>query len=270
MIDAARVVVGDRTCDLPALAGGRRGGGFAFGLYKAGSTMLYKALQLVTVNRGVQFVNIVQQFRRAGIVLERESLSPEASAAIRAYTDQPGYVFGGWREFPQKYELPLRGDRKTFLLIRDPRDMITSHYFSLKFSHTTAGAGGVYVKKARESLQSVSIDEFARREAPRVAEEYKKYEALSGTAFMLRRYEDIIFDKLALVGDLCRHFEIDADQAHIARVAQAIDERPASEDVHAHVRQVTPGDHKAKLAGFTIEAIDEVLRDVLLKHGYAA
>jgi len=268
MTETVTIHVDDRAYELPVLPDGGRGGGFAFGLHKAGSTMMYKALNRLTKNHRLQFINIVQLFRKSGVAIEREQLTPAAVETLRKYMDHSGFLFGGWRDFPTNYKLPLRENTRTFLLIRDPRDMITSLYFSLKFSHTTSGPDGNNIQRAREKLVDVPIDEFALREAPLVVRKFEAYDALAGTALMLRRYEDIVFDKASLVSDLCSHFEIDASQPKITRVAQVIDERPGSENVHSHVRKVTPGDHKEKLQPPTIEKLNTIMREVLVKHGY--
>jgi hypothetical protein len=85
---------------------------------------------------------------------------------------------------------------------------------------------------------------------------------------MLRRYEDIVFDRLTFVTELCGHFGIETPNAKMRVVAERNDERPASEDVHAHVRQVTPGDHAKKLSPATIEYLNAELADVLGKYDY--
>jgi len=268
MSKTVNILVGDKACELPALPDGGRGGGFAFGLHKAGSTMLYKALSRLAKNHQLQFINIVQLFRKCGVVLEREELAPATIEMLQKYMDHSGFLFGGWRDFPTNYKLPLRENTRTFLLIRDPRDMITSLYFSLKFSHRMSGPNGNNIQLAREKLEYLAIDEFALREAPHVVRKFEAYDALAGTALMLRRYEDIVFDKVSLVNDLCRHFEIDASQPRITRIAQGIDELPENENVHAHVRKVTPGDHKEKLQPLTIEKLNTILREVLVKYRY--
>jgi hypothetical protein len=263
-----RIEIDGNICEMPELTQGASGGGFAFGLYKAGSSLLYRTLRQLARNTSVSYFDVLHKLREAGAILETSRFSETGIALLRNYLDRSGIVFGGWREFPTNYELPLRADTQTYLLIRDPRDMITSHYFSLKYSHLTTGLEAKYILSERERLQHVDIDAFARSQAPPVARYFSNYAPLEHTQLMLRRYEDIVFDRLAFVTELCSHFGIDASTAKKRMVAERNDERPASEDVHAHVRQVTPGDHAKKLSPATIEFLNAELADVLRKYDY--
>ncbi len=263
-----RIEIDGNICEMPELAQGASGGGFAFGLYKAGSSLLYRTLRQLARNTSVGYFDVLHKFREAGAILETSRFSETGIALLRSYVDRRGIVFGGWREFPTNYELPLRADTHTYLLIRDPRDMITSHYFSLKYSHLTTGLEAKYILPERERLQHVDIDAFARSQASVVASYFSQYEALQGTRLLLRRYEDIILDRMTFANELCEHFGIDAPPAKRRAVVERNTVLPASEDVHAHVRQVTPGDHAKKLSPATIEFLNAELADVLRKYDY--
>ncbi len=174
----------------------------------------------------------------------------------------------GWRRYPQDEHLLLTPDSRTFLLIRDPRDMATSLYFSLRFSHTTAGVAGPSVEASRSRLQSIEIDSYVLGQAPVLLARFREYAPLQKTNLMLRRYEDIIFDKQAFLADLCRHFEIDLKRPVLARLVKTIDKQPETENIHAHVRQVAPGDHRRKLKPETIEKMNAILSEVLTAYDY--
>ncbi len=262
------VTINGATCRLPAVASTATGGGFAFGLYKAGSTMLFDALQRLLANSNVRYLDLNQCFRRADIVLEQSEVDDKSKQLIGAYLDRPGIVYGGWREFPTNYVLPLRPDSRTCLLVRDPRDILTSHYFSLKYSHTTEGPGGIIISRARKNREGEDIDTFALRMAPPVVRYFRDYRALASTRLHMRRYEDIIFDKERYLRELCEHLELEVAASRIAKVVQTIDIRPDAEDIFAHVRQVTPGDHANKLKPETIEQLNVILRDALSEYNY--
>jgi hypothetical protein len=262
------IEIDGRLCEVPELIGGVQGGGFAFGLYKAGSSLLNRTLRQLCRNSNVEYVDVLKQFREAGTILETAKFSAAARESVRDYLDHRGIVFSGWREFPTNYDLPLRSETHTYLLVRDPRDMITSLYFSLKYSHPTTGLEADYILPERERLQNVDIDSFARQQAAPIARYFAAYAALSDTQLMLRRYEDIVFDRARFVAELCQHFGLEVPQRKMDVVAERNDERPESEDVHAHVRQVTPGDHAKKLAPATVALLNERLKDVLQRYDY--
>src|SRR4030095_2008086 len=74
---------------------------------------------------------------------------------------QPGRVYPGLfithAEFSSRPEF---GDARRFVVIRDLRDTLTSHYFSLKGTHQLDKLGRV--QSAREFLQSASKDDGFR------------------------------------------------------------------------------------------------------------
>lgn len=243
-------------------------GGFVFGMYKAGSTMLHSALDNLCNGTGTPTFSIVTETRRvAGIAIEREKLTPDSKQELNEVFSREGIIFSGFREFPTFLDLDLTG-RPTVLLVRDPRDMLTSQYFSLKFSHTT-GRGNEAVAAARSQLAEVEIDDFVLRNSKNGLRWFSSYErGLVGSNLMLRRYEDIIFDKLRFFGEVCRHLSLDVREQRLARVAEKFDVRPAQEDPYKHVRQVTPGDHRAKLKPETIEQLNDIFSAVIRRYDY--
>lgn len=264
-----RVAVGSAVCELPPLSSASQAGGFIFSLYKAGSTMLFGAMRQLVAKSDALYIDVGQRFRAAGIVLEQAQFDDPGKQSLYEYLDKPGIVFGGWREFPLNYGLPLHPQTRTLLLVRDPRDILTSHFFSLKFSHTTKGPGGELVSRARRRLEEEDIDAFAIRMAPRLRRYFEDYRRLEETRRKVFRYEDIIFDKERFLTEVCGHLELDVPARRVARIAQAIDIRPEAEDVFAHVRKVAPGDHTEKLKPETITRLNGMLREALEEHSYS-
>ena len=264
------IKVGQSAVQLPVdFEAATHGGGFAFGLNKAGSTMLNDALRRMTANTSTGYFDFVGVFSRARIALKRQEFSEETIQAIESYLARPGVVWGGWRKYPFNYRLPLGPATRTYLLVRDPRDVVTSKYFSVKYSHSTAGpVDGIL--KTREMLGNQDIDTFALDRAHQTAGWFRDYDILCSSHFLLRRYEDIIFDKGKFVAELCSHFEIDIPKQRLESVAKAIDIRPEAEDVMAHVRRVTPGDHREKLKEETVEQLNDIFKDILAKYDYKA
>lgn len=270
MLAEAQVEVDGRTVRLPKeLPGTGCAGGFAFGLYKAGSSLLLNAIERATTASSAKAVNVLRIFHDSGVFLQTASPSESLSQALETWLGQDSILFFGWRGFPVNYRLPLRPSTRTFLLIRDPRDMIVSHYFSIKYSHTTAGLGADDILRERQRLQTVDLDSWALTQTRRINRDFLRYEALEGTALKICRYEDVVFDKIKLIDDLCSQFGLDVPKANRGRIALAIDRRPEREDIYAHIRQVVPGDHRRKLKPSTMEQLNHDLADILCKYDYA-
>lgn len=266
----AQVEVEGRTVRLPKeLPGTGCAGGFAFGLYKAGSTLLLNAIERAATASSAKAVNVLRVFHESGVFLEAASPAEALSQVLETWLGLDAILFYGWRAFPMNYRLPLRPSTRTFLLIRDPRDMVVSHYFSIKYSHTTARLGADHILRERQRLQTIDLDSWAITQIRRIRREFLRYEALDGTALKVCRYEDVVFDKVKLIDDLSSQFGLDVAQAKRKRIALAIDSRPEREDIYAHIRQVAPGDHRRKLKPSTIEQLNHGLADILCKYDYA-
>jgi hypothetical protein len=139
----------------------------------------------------------------------------------------------------------------------------------LRVVRRRAGRGNEAVAAARTQLAHVEIDDFVLRNSSNGLRWFATYErGLVGSNLLLRRYEDVIFDKFRFFGDVCRHLGLDIREPHLARVADQLDIRPTKEDPYKHVRRVTPGDHREKLKPETSEKLNEIFATVIKQYGY--
>ena len=83
-------------------------------------------------------INISAACIKAG--LSDYGIEPETA---RDLFSRNGYIFSGFRYLKVPPDLLL--SRKVVLLVRDPRDMFVSYYFSAKFGHSGSSRG--YGKK---------------------------------------------------------------------------------------------------------------------------
>jgi hypothetical protein len=242
---------------------------FLLGLPKAGSTLLNRIMRPLTERCGLTFVAVQEVLRDIGV---RPQDYPDDINQVFA---PRGYAFGGFRSLPGEMTLPAFAAGRTVLLVRDPRDMLTSLYFSLAVSHRPPGqgAGGQLAEsfeQKRELLNSTPIDEFVLDSARIVAGQFRQVETkLVDIQHKLYRYEDIIFDKLAWTRDMLNYLGLEPRPVQVERVVAQNDVRPVSEDVSQHVRKVAPGDHRDKLKPETIAQLTEALAPVLTRYGYA-
>jgi hypothetical protein len=230
--------------------------------------MLFSAVRRLVLRAGTKYADAHKIFSVAGLLLDNVELTKPNRSALETWFSQPGVLFGGWRQYPTNLDLPLMSLTKTYLLVRDPRDIATSKYFSIRYSHTTSGAGGAAMMAKRRAIQEIDIDGYALEHAEVLRHRFAAYMPLKETQLMVRRYEDIIFNKRTFLRDICSHFGFEVRPAALERIADSIDSRPENEDIHAHVRQVNPGDHRRKLKPETIERMNEILADVLVAYDY--
>jgi hypothetical protein len=188
---------------------------------------------------------------------------------------QIGFCYGGFREFPA-FPVPFLDSARIAFLVRDPRDMITSLYFSQRYSHSlpppSANAGvREELLSARSRLEHQEIDDFA----PELAYDYvRKFEGYIAQGFHWRtnvatyRYEDVIFKKRLWIDHLCSWFGWDVSADFKDGVAARFDVVVDVERPDQHIRQVKPGNHRRHLRKETIDLISDVLAEPLRMYGY--
>lgn len=233
---------------------------FIVGLIKSGSTLLNRLMRPLSEAAGFHFNAPANDFRRKGLELRDAKVT----------FDPVGQAYGGFRHLP--WPLPDFAANRTVLLVRDPRDALTSLYFSVAYSHGPPGSTDTTLllrkfEARRAKARAMTIDAF-------VLDEVGAFAALAEKtidhipAHRLYRYEDVVFDKLPWTLDMLDYFGLSVPERRVAAIVGRNDVRPSEEDPQAHVRRVTPGDHREKLKPQTIAALDHRLAPLLRRFGY--
>lgn len=254
----------------PIGVSGRSGRNFVFALHKSGSVLLNGIVGELAFAAKVPNLNVPEILFRKGVKWK------EIASVPPALFDRRGVVFSGFRQMPQSpFEIGFRECDKAALLVRDPRDILVSLYFSMKFSHSLPKAGAVRDRliKIRQVAESTGIDAYVLDAASALARQYYLYrEGLLRRGDLdvrVFRYEDVVFDKVRWVADLAAFFEFDIAEAKKRKIASSYDIVPDTEDPSAHVRRVAPGDHLDKLAPETIARLNDLFRENVAPFGYA-
>ena len=234
----------------------------ALSLPKAGSVLLDGIMKMLCERCGLTYVSIMEAFFQVGVI--ETDIPSETSQLFR----ESGFCYGGFRYYPTQFDIPISNTAPAILLVRDPRDMLVSLYFSALKSHPKRGRDGA--NPASEAAAEMNIENYVKRFAKMYKMRMKDY-----CVFLDRRpdtkvfrYEDIIYDKVAWVGDICSHFQWgipEEDQANIANHWNII---PDAEQPDAHVRQVHPGNYLNKLTPETINWLNDFLGDEMVAFGY--
>jgi hypothetical protein len=239
---------------------------FCFALHKSGSVMLDNVMLDLCRAVAVPAVTIDGICFRGGVLLQ--NLRPQSAVSLLS---RPGYCFYGFRGLHGFMdEMDLSENRK-ILLVRDPRDILTSYFFSMKYSHTVPSVGDTraVVLHQREAATSLSIDDYVlSNNVNFIHNVYRRYARLEGLTTKIFRYEDIVFDKCSWVGAINEWFALGASPETVAAIAARQDVFPEREDPHAHIRQVTPGNYRKHLAPSTVEVIEARYREVMEHYGY--
>jgi hypothetical protein len=238
----------------------------AMSLPKAGSTLLFALLQDLSPQAGLAYVSLQDFFFVHGLRLTEQP--HEAGTLFRPH----GYCYGGFRG-PPPYAIPILDAARCVVLVRDPRDMAISHWYSVTQSHVVPKVeqGEHFMAQARAR----AIDRGKDAHVLQVARGLDaQFDRLVGSGILHRantavfRYEDVIFRKRDWVDAICAWFGWEIADAARQRIALRHDVRPAVPDPTAHIRQVAPGNHREELGTRQREQMDRILARWLAMFGY--
>lgn len=239
---------------------------YVIGLAKGGSTLMHELVRALCKEAGRTYIDVPAALFDQGVEPARAVLDPDW---LRS---RDGSVFGGFRWLhPWMDNLALH-ERRKIVMVRDPRDILTSLYFSHAYSHVAPETGRLAdtFDEQRTQARAQSIDDYvAGPVSLRVFRNYCHLLALTRMPdFRSYRYEDVIFEKRQWIRDLAADLDIKCPEDRLDAIADGHDRQPEAEDASNHVRQVAPGDHVRKLKPETIDLLNRRFAPVLAEFGY--
>ena len=152
------------------------------------------------------------------------------------------------------------------LNLRDPRDVLTSLYYSTAYSHAVISPK---LLRGRKEAQGLSVDEFVMANIEEVLQGYTRYcDTLLKSNALFLKYEQMVGDFEAWLARLVDYCELDQHQAIIQAILDEADFDVKKEDKYSQRRQVTPGDHRRKLLPATIAELNDRFGAVLATMDY--
>jgi hypothetical protein len=177
---------------------------------------------------------------------------PEYTHVIAPLTE-PGFLCG----------------RRAVILVRDPRDVLVSMFFSFGFSHNRSPDPAVAAlqEKRRAAIQAQGLDDFCLSEAAQQRVIFATLHRLAGEAaeVVIVRYEDLLRDFSRAVLPLSTAMHLDA--AVVETMRRELRPR-TTEDPSSHHRSGQPGAYASKLKPDTIAPLEKELGMDWLHFGY--
>ena len=194
---------------------------------------------------------------------------------------------------PLRFFVPTEALSKASLILhlRDPRDVLTSMFYSYCYMH----AGEIEAHTGyRKEVAEAGIDRFVidmvgerfyeyrgdygigsryKEHVGTVRDRYERYlaEICERPNATVVSYEEMVLAFPAWLRKIVHAFDLpDPEETHAVVAARHANSVAAEEkeDVWSHKRKVTPGDHREKLKPETIRELDRVFGPVLEKLGY--
>lgn len=234
---------------------------YIFTLHKCASTMLQRTFRVICEYNNISNISIDGwRFRN------NYKYSPENMEELCKMFLPKGYWYGVFRNLCIELTDVSCFDftRKSILVVRDPRDILVSHYYSRFFSHIAPGQTG---KTMQETIGGniPDIDSWVLQQSPSLVKRFNNYinDLLPHGNTLVFRYEDFILDKGKLFRPALDYLDLEFPDSELEKLIKNESIVPDREDKNKHIRQVKPGDHKNKLRETAIKEMNIVFDGVL-------
>lgn len=200
---------------------------------------------------------------------------------IRIAFEETGYVYGPIRVsagpaapvFRPLVEPTCRSDfvrgKTAIFMVRDPRDILISGYYSYGWSHTISPVNEIaaFQRQLREGVQQFTLDDFALDKSAKTLTHFETIIRLTRACkrASVLRYEDMIHDWPTFSTALTKYAEF--DDATLAEIYKR--SRPRQEiKLNQHRRSGQTEQFRTELKPETVDALNEVFTPVLEHFGY--
>jgi hypothetical protein len=155
------------------------------------------------------------------------------------------------------------------MMLRDPRDLLVSHFYSVAYSHALNPdqKNRTQALKKREQAKEIGLDAWV---VARVGKIHSKFEFMDemrhrASDCCLLTYEDMILDFESFWDRLNQVVRIDSGiKNEIYKKSRPRD----SEQINQHKRSGKIGGFREKLKPETVQMLNQELGEVMLKFGY--
>lgn len=175
-----------------------------------------------------------------------------------------GFFYGAFRAY---YNFPGMDRFKILLVLRDPRDVLNSYYFSTLYNHPL---GRKEVFEERNQYVGMDIDTFVIQKAPEFKKKYNDFctNLLHRPNVVLLRYEEMIADFSPWLNKLSDFLELQHNDDVKKAIIQKTSFKVKKEDKNSFIRSIKAKDYKDKLKPETIAQLNVIFEHELLQLGY--
>ncbi len=243
-----------------------------FTVHKSASTFLVKLLSIISSRTpGLTHIDIEGYSQ---LVADPHQFNTHADFVETKKDDiffPFGYAYGPLRNF-----VPLQNIRnyRICLVLRDPRDVLVSYYYSMAYSHPLPAdplRRRRFIRRRME-IQTTDINAFAKQQTPWIKERYESYidELVRKNNVQPLLYEHMWSDFPDWLNKFCRQGSIPYTEELLEQVQkECFRNKTGKESVSKHRRRGTPEDYKNKLDATTIAFLNKELGGLLDTIGYA-
>ena len=181
------------------------------------------------------------------------------TASLQRMFRPKGFFYGALRTH---CNIPQPERFRVVVVLRDPRDVLTSQYYSQAYSHAIINER---IAEQRKKVLAMSIDEVVLEEAPKLLKIYTDYlREYGGKPWaLITTYERMIADHATWLRAIAAHCGLDQHPDLVTQLATEGGSVQGSGDKNQHVRVAKSGDHKSKLDPRTVAELDRMFGPML-------
>ncbi len=232
-----------------------------FSVHKSGSSISLRYLKRLARRNDLKRLNYEAYL--SSVAPNKKGLLLAPDFLKRAF-NPVGYFYGCLRTF---VNVPELDKYKIVLLLRDPRDVLVSYYFSMKHTNTIHQNKGV---EARKRVNEITIDEYVLEIVPRFKLVYETYieKLLPLENVYFTKFEDLIEDSPKWLQGVADYCDLEVENDLLDEIKKNVNNEPRKENPRSHHRKSTHGDFKVKLKEETVEKLNEAFDEILKKLDY--
>jgi hypothetical protein len=232
-----------------------------FSTYKCASTFVGEIIEELSFKTEYKRIDFESLFAHMEVcAISKYNDTSFLSNAFREY----GFVYGPMRLYQP---IPNMQKYRILLILRDPRDVLISHYYSLLYSHTLISKK---LLDKRNKNKHKTIDNFVLEHVDEYAKIYEDYQknllGLRNVTFI--RYEEMIEKPQLFLLKLRDILGVDIDDEDISYMVKNRMTPPEKENKYSHRRSGKSGQYIEKLKKDTVDVINERLSNVISALGF--
>lgn len=238
-----------------------------FTAHKCGSVCCAEIIHKLAQETGITYIDYETDYWLRGESFKKIIIKHKKPTE---FFNPVGCIYGPLREFYE--EIPSMENYKVVLMLRDPRDVLTSLYFSMAYSHGAPEQLKKEMENVRKLALQTTIDDYVLQNSPGFLQTYNEYfqNCLGKSNVLVVKYEDMVNDFPAWLNQVINFCQIEVSENFLNSLVKEADFQVAEENISAHKRQVKPGDHRRKLKVKTIRKLNKKFQQILAELGYVS
>jgi len=231
-----------------------------FSIHKSASTFLNILIRMLSDASGLIRIDPASYFAYNQEDVKKKLLSKKV---LNNLFRTKGFIYG-----PIRWNIAIQNIEKykILLILRDPRDVLVSYYYSMRYSHVVIHND---ILQERELASKMTIDEYVLyvvNEFLIVYRDYMKIFNLSNVKFI--KYEDMINNPQQFLKDVQNFLNINLNEEDYQKCLRELTPNIGKEDVFKHKRSGKTKQFIEKLEKDTVKRLNTILHDVIEYYGF--